>query len=1551
MFFKRRTWLWLYIRTSIILGSELNSPEQHGKNNCYQLNRFHYSFKEAENYCHAQGGHLTYTWNQEVQDLIWDFLEEGKKWIGQNLMLLGKYQEKSSPNVTACRATKPSSCTYMSKKSSWVSEVDLCLGHYFICRTVVTPWASSLTSVQSSSFKGLLSESKTLCHSVSPFPSVLPGVAQQRVLVQSAPSALPLPPSQPLPVVEEPTPGTRAAKALPGETSSPKEAAHPDVPTPRPHTSLQSASDRVSIVSEKLLKNPFQNNSALGFSIPVTVCPPHSLLCAAKADEAGRPGSKHNIEQVENILKMSLLDLGRIQETFLQQNQFYEPLMTMTSFMVTLILSSKNLSALPLSTYTLQYPAPVRGSASALAELLNKYPGVNIQITGLAFNPFRDFDDKNIVGSIGSVLLSSNHKLQVNNLTEDIGITPWRNADMETHPTSINMSTDHFTVTVNATSPQKSLIVSVGPESPISVTLYLGFQYQPNHTHFHLNITFPKAWAQQKDEEYTWVLTPGSLQHGVGLYYIMAVRNRSQGAQRAPTLFSFITSVTRCYFWDSHNSTWRSSGCQVGPQSSVLRTQCLCNHLTFFGSSFFIVPRTVNIEDTVDLFLRITNNPVGIALLASLLGFLVCARAWRKDRADMQKVKVTVLADNDPSSRFHYLIQVSTGYGRRASTTAKVVITLYGSEGLSEPHQLSDPQKAVLERGGLDVFLLGTRSCRGDLHSLRLWLDNTGVSPAWYVNQVIVSDVAGNRKWHFLYSCWLAVDLGDCERDRVFIPVSKKISLFSFRHLFSSMIMEKFTQDYLWLSIATQHPWNQFTIQRLTCCMTLLLCNMLVSVMFWKISGPTAKREEPVGPFAVTWSELLVSIQTAVILFPISLVIGRLFPLIQPQDPRPSCLLDASFEPLPVSEVVEELKETVGFLLRRRTDPLSVLVDVSRHGPAVVPENHHHFCCHLLRVIQRLQSHVRTLGPTQVDQPCDFVDAASQVQKLQELLQTQVLPPEQGPPQEATSFSILSAEEGRKSTSPGLPGWLTSICWLLLGVISLATAFLTALYSLELNKDQATSWVISMILSMLQNIFNQPVKVILLSLLLSLTVNRMPGLSKGQEQEMKRILALSGFVTDGNSFLLGNVLLRQIHIAGSTVSPPRVSPQEQGKPSHQDLEDTENCGFNWRPSEMNHTESDSIWHYQSQETLAGYPIQGGFSTYSGGGYIVRLGRKASSAIRALQHLEQSHWLDRCTKSLFVEFVVFNANVNLFCAVTLILESNHVGALFTSARLDTFTSLQKPKKDFASVISQVIYLLVCYYGFIQGCRLKRQRCRFFTRKKNILDMSIVIISFGILGLDMKLISLHKKKAQYHHDRDRFISFQEAVKVNSAVIHLMGFLVPLGTVQLWNLLHCNPRLWVTGRTLNQAWGEVVGFLLVILILLTGYAIAFNLLFGWSIYDYWTVFSSVVTFVGLLIGIFHHKEIIALDPILGSFPVLTSVLLIVLVIINLFVSVILMSFGKERKALQTWKEAALTDVLLQRLSSLFGIQRPRTPVSAQRGQRWALPLQGFPQLFPRG
>lgn len=61
----------------------------------------------------------------------------------------------------------------------------------------------------------------------------------------------------------------------------------------------------------------------------------------------------------------------------------------------------------------------------------------------------------------------------------------------------------------------------------------------------------------------------------------------------------------------------------------------------------------------------------------------------------------------------------------------QVTVILQGAEGESDPHHLTDSDKPVFERGGLDMFLLTTPYSLGELQSIRLWHDNSGDYPAW----------------------------------------------------------------------------------------------------------------------------------------------------------------------------------------------------------------------------------------------------------------------------------------------------------------------------------------------------------------------------------------------------------------------------------------------------------------------------------------------------------------------------------------------------------------------------------------------------------------------------------------------------------------------------------------------------------------------------------------------------------------------------------------------------------------------------------------------------
>ncbi|XP_065423817.1 LOW QUALITY PROTEIN: polycystin-1-like protein 3 [Chrysemys picta bellii] len=1415
--------------------------------------------------------------------------------------------------------------------------------------------------------------------------------------------------------------------------------------------------------------------------------------------------------QLTEALENTMAALTAIQTVLWEGSCAVESSVTVTSPVASMMLSSRNASTLPRSSYHLAQPVPLTlafPSASAWGVLLSKHPRVQVRVTVLAVNPFKHLDGKEI-RSVGNIFLTANKdSIEVQDLPEDIEIRLWRDERAETSPTRLNVSTEEFVVEVNVTSMEDTLIVRVLPDVPLPIELYLGYQHPPNSTHALLNTTLPTGHGQHPGDNYTWVLPPAMLQLGPGPYHIKAVVRQSP-EQELPShvTYTITTVATQCHFWDHHRKAWRQDGCQVGPQSTVSSVQCLCNHLSVFGSSFFTVPRTVDIQDTGKLLCKVASNPIGVALLASLLVLhgVVGVWAWRRDQVDVRKVKVTILADSDPGAHVRYVVQVFTGYRRGADTTAKVVLTLYGTEGRSEPHCLRDPHKPVFERGGLDVFLVTTRSSLGELHNIRLWHDNSGSSPSWYVRQVVVSDVTARRKWHFLCSTWLAADLGDCQLDQVF-PAASRSELLSSRHLFCSALVEKVTHDHLWLSVLTHCPWNPFTrLQRLACCLTLLLCTMVINIMFWR-DPPEAGNQAALQPGRVllTWQELVTSVQTALILLPINLVVGHIFQLVPPQE-----------LPLPPT----------GVRLPRASAP--------PRGPSP-----------LTRITQPRTSLLLSLS-------C-----------RQERDSHLTAPPRS---RGGRSFPI-SEPRVQKATIPCRPPREAAfICWVTVAAASLASAYFTVLLSLKLDRQRTTSWVISMLLSLLQNIFiMQPLKVAGLTLLFSLVLKKMLWQDKGKEQQLQRILALlarcpylelpgtrdwndpvyhppcprpapprrgrtwkkkklytqlgeigpitpkdgpawagserpssvcpaaqlvllaslmvvcytersphelyfneairksitpnfyhirglgdfyrwahgtllpsldgprPGFISDGNALLLGSVRLRQL----------RPQPQHQLCSCRQ--QDAGGHGPGWGPPGQSRGAQDSIWVNHGAESLGEHPVWGQLSLYPGGGYLAHLGTNSSHAHSVLRYLERSRWLDGCSCAIFVEFTVYNANVNLLCVVTLLLETPGTGrwphrepglaarpkrapappappsggvppsaaragtvggqgkcptaegpvGTASRNRSQPLPALSCPRgpeqgpappvqplgaapREAGKVVSsraecsplplpsslsgaflpsaelqsirlysssgltqltcaQVTYLLLLlFYLWVQGRRLKQQKWRYFRSQRNVLDISIILISLAAFGVYIKCRLLQKSVMEkYHQDRSRFVSFYEAAQVASALTYLLAFLVALATGKLWNLLRLSPRMQLISGTLRRAWQEVLGFLLVLLLLLVGYSMACNLLFGWSIVNYKTFFSSSVTIVGLLIGIFNYDTVINLDPVLGSLLITTSVISMLYVVINLFVSGLLTTFSEERASARANKDESMMEGMLLKLWGLFGIKQQALQLTGLAG-----------------
>ncbi|MEQ2213262.1 hypothetical protein XENOCAPTIV_012008, partial [Xenoophorus captivus] len=142
-------------------------------------------------------------------------------------------------------------------------------------------------------------------------------------------------------------------------------------------------------------------------------------------------------------------------------------------------------------------------------------------------------------------------------------------------------------------------------------------------------------------EKYTWLLSPTKLKGNTGLHYLVVRPIVGPGVKSINATLSITPITSSCKFWNETLLDWKDSGCRVGFKTTHLITQCLCKHLTFFGSSFFVTPNLVDPSRTAELFATFAENPVVVCFVGALFVTYLLVVVWarRKDIKDTVKVK------------------------------------------------------------------------------------------------------------------------------------------------------------------------------------------------------------------------------------------------------------------------------------------------------------------------------------------------------------------------------------------------------------------------------------------------------------------------------------------------------------------------------------------------------------------------------------------------------------------------------------------------------------------------------------------------------------------------------------------------------------------------------------------------------------------------------------------------------------------------------------------------------------------------------------------------
>ncbi|KAL3877455.1 hypothetical protein ACJMK2_035159, partial [Sinanodonta woodiana] len=220
-----------------------------------------------------------------------------------------------------------------------------------------------------------------------------------------------------------------------------------------------------------------------------------------------------------------------------------------------------------------------------------------------------------------------------------------------------------------------------------------------------------------------------------------------------------------CSQWNEARQLWLSDDCKVLPFTTKDQLHCACS-VTFIQSMYLfagsIVPSIIKWIKSDEFFKLVTHVVIAAVILLWITYLVLLTWARAADESHKIKLGVLICSDNNPRHQYIYMVCVATGWWKGAGTTAKVYLHLTGSEGSSRQFCMSHTRRKCFQTGGEDWIILTTKKSLGELQSLTICHDNTGTSPDWLLDYIVVKDLIHQKSWMFLHRNWLAMHRDEC---------------------------------------------------------------------------------------------------------------------------------------------------------------------------------------------------------------------------------------------------------------------------------------------------------------------------------------------------------------------------------------------------------------------------------------------------------------------------------------------------------------------------------------------------------------------------------------------------------------------------------------------------------------------------------------------------------------------------------------------------------------------------------------------------------------------
>ncbi|GAB6019631.1 TRP-like ion channel Pkd2 [Chamberlinius hualienensis] len=351
----------------------------------------------------------------------------------------------------------------------------------------------------------------------------------------------------------------------------------------------------------------------------------------------------------------------------------------------------------------------------------------------------------------------------------------------------------------------------------------------------------------------------------------------------------------------------------------------------------------------------------------------------------------------------------------------------------------------------------------------------------------------------------------------------------------------------------------------------------------------------------------------------------------------------------------------------------------------------------------------------------------------------------------------------------------------------------------------------------------------------------------------------------------------------------------------------------------------SAWTYHSESELDGSTHWGQIATYSGAGSYEDLGTSADEARAVLDDLKSNLWITRGTRVVFVDFTVYNANINLFCVIKLVMEFPATGGVIPSFSFRTVKLIRYVTVfDYFILACEIIFcFFIVYYIVEEVLEIMKIKWPYFKSVWNLLDIIVILISLVCIAFSIyRTISVNRLLKElltnpYQHANFEFLGFWQT-QYNNAVALAIFF----AWIKIFKYISFNKTMTQLSSTLSKCAKDIGGFAVMFFIVFFAFAQLGYLLFGSQVEDFSDFGTSVFTLLRMILGDFDFHAIETANRVLGPIFFITYVFFVFFVLLNMFLAIINDTYSEVKAEISKQKnEFEIGDYFLRGYNNVLG------------------------------